>query len=668
MADASDADVCAICLGGMVRGQAGFTAECSHVFHLNCISASVAHGNHDCPLCKAPWTVLPAVNAPRVPPPPSPQHVPPPSSSSRQVRGRTYEDDDPVQEIVQADAEAGTNGGAMVLKAHCECPAVARGSSRDNFAVLVHVKAPSAAATEAARAPLDLVTVLDVSGSMIGSKLALLKQAMGFVIDNLGSADRLSVVTFNHDARRLFRLVRTSDAGKAEAKRAVESLFANGGTDIGKGLRVAAKVLDHRRYKNAVTSIMLLSDGQDSNTYAGMRHGRNAANYITLVPSSLTYSGAGNRPPAVHTFGFGADHDAAAMHTIAEMTAGTFSFIENEAVLQDSFAQCLGGLLTVAVQEARIVMTCLHPGVRVREVKSGRYDNRVDAGGRAASVDVGELYADEERRFLVLLDVPAAGADDGVTGLIKLSCNYRDAATGQVVDVTGDDAVVQRPVEVTDEEPSLEVERERLRVAATEDMAAARDAADRNEHAEGAGILRRRLEAVERSVVRMSGGSTFTALEGELRDLIARVEDRDEYETVGRACFLSGMSSHRQQRAGGMQLMSQSVPLSLELDNSDSDEDDDDECEEAEEEEEEEGLRDCLRSRTMECKRPIKQSKRSARAYATPAMAAMVKRSRDQRRKTAAAPPQQQQQKRHVEGQQQQPGDQSEPRKRHRKH
>uniref|UniRef100_A0A0E0DCU0 Uncharacterized protein n=1 Tax=Oryza meridionalis TaxID=40149 RepID=A0A0E0DCU0_9ORYZ len=39
------------------------------------------------------------------------------------------------------------------------------------------------------------------------------------------------------------------------------------------------------------------------------------------------------------------------MHTIAEVTGGTFSFIENEAAIQDGFAQCIGGQLSVAVQE-----------------------------------------------------------------------------------------------------------------------------------------------------------------------------------------------------------------------------------------------------------------------------------------------------------------------------
>ena len=42
------------------------------------------------------------------------------------------------------------------------------------------------------------------------------------------------------------------------------------------------------------------------------------------------------------------------------------------------------------MQKARISLECLHPGVRVREVKSGSYESRIDA-----TVDVGELYVDE---------------------------------------------------------------------------------------------------------------------------------------------------------------------------------------------------------------------------------------------------------------------------------
>ncbi|CAN6299166.1 unnamed protein product [Urochloa humidicola] len=354
----TSADPCAICLGDISRGQAVFTAECSHTFHHRCISDSVAHGNRDCPLCKATWRDVPAVDPVPAPSPPR----------------RAYADDEETvaQSFVQADAAADV--AEFVLKTHCEFSAVAKDASRDNFAVLVHAKAPEAAAEVAdpVRAPLDLVTVLDVSGSMEGDKLELLKQAMRFVIDNLGPADRLSVVSFSNVADRRIRLARMSDAGKASAKRAVDSLVAGGRTDIGKGLRVASEILSDRRYRNAVTSVILLSDGQDNCSRFG-------TNYGNLVPLSFRVFGA--RPGPVHTFGFGTDHDAAAMHAIAEVTGGTFAFVENQEVIQDSFAQCIGGILSVVVQDARLAVTCAHPGVRVREVKSGRYENRVADDG-----------------------------------------------------------------------------------------------------------------------------------------------------------------------------------------------------------------------------------------------------------------------------------------------
>ncbi|KAF8672710.1 hypothetical protein HU200_049406 [Digitaria exilis] len=523
---ATTSDPCAICLSDISRGQAVFTAECSHTFHHRCISDSVAHGNRNCPLCKATWRDVPAVD-PAVPAPAPPR--------------RAYADDEETvaQNNVVHQAEA-DGVGQFVLKTHCEFSAVARDESRDNFAVLVHATAPEAAA-DAARAPLDLVTVLDVSGSMQGEKLALLKQAMRFVIDNLGPADRLSVVSFSDTASRRIRLVRMSDAGKASAKLAVESLVAGGCMNIGDGLKVASEVLANRRYRNAVSSVILLSDGQDNMSRAGR-------NYGDLVPASFRDSGS--RPGPMHTFGFGTDHDAPAMHAIAEVTGGTFAFVENQEVIQDSFAQCIGGLLSVVVQDARLAVTCVHPGVRVREVKSGRYESLVAEDGQAASVVVGELYAGEERRFLLFVDVPRAEATDdeeATTMLVRVRCTYRDTSTGREADVTGEDAVVQRPAEVTTNNlgASKEVERERVRVAAVEDMAAARAAAERGEHAEAGRILQRRRQAVMQSA---AGDPAYDALLEELEDLSARAEDRGEYERTGRACMLTGMSTHAQQR------------------------------------------------------------------------------------------------------------------------
>ncbi|KAF8723030.1 hypothetical protein HU200_022177 [Digitaria exilis] len=541
------------------------TPDCSHHFHSRCVSDSgiVANGS-------AGWRDLPSLRSTNTSlrQPPSSPAAPTTQPFFRPMEPRVFDDDDPVDRTprrpVASAAEASDGGGAVALATHCEYSALARDASVDDFAVLVHARAPGIASSGsggAPRAPVDLVTVLDVSGSMVGTKLELLKQAMGFVIDNLGPRDRLCVVSFSSAACRLMRLARMSDAGKDLARRAVGSLKAGGGTNIGEALRRAAKVIDERMHRNAVASVVLLSDGQDTYTVPKRGgYGRGSdANYDALVPPSLAYEGEGRRSSApVHTFGFGTDHDAAAMHTIAEATGGTFSFIEDEAAIQDAFAQCIGGLLSVAVQDLRVDVACVDLGVRVREVRSGSYASHVDAGGRAASVDFGELYADEERRFLLFLHVPRARAVDNhdATRLVRVACAYRDTATGRAKSVAVQDAVVLRPWGgAVAAERSVEVERERVRLEAMDGIAAARAAAERGAHAEAADILRSRQRAVARSAAARSGDSACLGLSRELREMRSRVADRRRYEVSGRAYVLAGLSSHAQQRATSRQMM-----------------------------------------------------------------------------------------------------------------
>ncbi|KAL6658810.1 hypothetical protein ACP70R_002850 [Stipagrostis hirtigluma subsp. patula] len=484
---------CPVCSGGMGHGQAIFTAECSHTFHLRCVPGSV------CPVCSARWRDAPAAATPDGGP------------------GSLYEDDDPVEELGGSDAigHAAAGSGVLVLRTHCEYPALASGAARDGFAVLVHARAPSLAAesSTAARAPLDLVTVLDVSSSMSGAKLALVKAR--YEVRHRQPWPR------RPPQRR--RLLHPRAPGHP-------SLVADSTTNIREGLEEAAKVLGGRRHKNAVASVILLSDGQDNcsmgfRTYPGLYRGitqptvhSTTANYNVLVPASFT-SAAGDRCGRCTRSG-----------------------------------SCIGGLLSVAVQKARIAVECLDPGVRVRGVKSGRYESRVDAEGRAATVDVGELYADEERRFLLFLDVPRARATDDATRLLSVRCTYRDTATGQSVDVTGEDAVVLRPLKATDVAPSMEVERERARVEAAEDIAAARAAAERGAHAEAARILDGRRETLGRSAPALAGDAMCEELMFELLELSQRVANQREYEETGRACLLAGMSSHGQQRASSVHL------------------------------------------------------------------------------------------------------------------
>lgn len=586
----SSEKTCSICLGSLEAGEghAIFTAECLHSFHFHCITTNVKHDNHICPVCRTNWKEIPFQSPHPRDVGPAPAlvdlsqsnalmtltHRLPPHSSRHviQVTEPAVFDDDECLSPPDHDERTSSNPSTASSSAvktidiitYPEVSSIQRNKSLDDFSVLIHLKAATnnvlrdsgrnddvPFVSHPSRTPVDLVTVLDISGSMLGSKLALLKRAMGFVIQNLSSNDRLSVIAFSSTARRLFPLLRMTENGRQQALQAVNSLKAIGGTNIAEGLRKGAKVMEERRVKNPVASIVLLSDGRDTYTrYAENSYGENQTNlnYELLLPLSfLGNDRSGPRIP-VHTFGFGTDHDASLLHSISEMSGGTFSFIETEATIQDAFAQCIGGLLSVVVQELQVGVECMHPGTRLVTLKAGSYPTHITSDGRSGYVDVGDLYAEEERDFLVSLNIPSEASGNS-TSLLKVICVYKNPFTEETTTLESEEVKIERPEIVLDEVVSIEVDSQRNRLLAAEAMRQARVAAEQGDLENAISVLEKCRQMLSSTASAKSQDQLCVALDAELKEMQERLASRHVYEASGRAYILSGLSSHSSQRA-----------------------------------------------------------------------------------------------------------------------
>ncbi|KAI3748234.1 hypothetical protein L6452_11188 [Arctium lappa] len=573
----SSKQICAICLTTMksTNGQAIFTAECSHSFHFHCITSNVNHGNRVCPVCRARWKEIPVENSGSSLVKSSTnsgswshndswmilQGMPPQQIYSNRNVSLLFQPPEPPvfddDELVDQKAEEIFSGntcsdGRVEMKTYPEMSAVARSACFDNFGILINLKAPIAKGNQNARAPIDLVTVLDISGSMTGTKIALLKQAMGFVVQNLGPLDRLSVIAFSSSARRLFPLRRMTDNGKQESLQIINSLVANGGTNIAEGLRKGAKVMTDRKFKNPVSSLILLSDGQDTYTSISPRKAGSKTDYQTLLPSSMQTKkdeNAALRIP-IHTFGFGMDHDASAMHFISEHSGGMFSFIETENVIQDAFAQCIGGLLSVVVQELRVEVECVHPVLQLGSIKAGSYKVGMDTDGRSGFIEVGDLYAEEERDFLVAINIPADDSGNEMQ-LVRFRVIHKDPVNKMMVSAGGnEDVIISRPETTVGKQiVSIEVDRQRNRLRAASAIAEARVAAEHGNLTAATLVLDDCWRKLEESVSARGGDRLCIGLVAELREMKERMASRRIYESSGRAYVLSGLSSHSWQRA-----------------------------------------------------------------------------------------------------------------------
>lgn len=79
---------------------------------------------------------------------------------------------------------------------------------------------------------------------MEGEKIYQLKQTLKYILNILNPQDRLCIITFDTNAKRVTKLLRVSSENiETIFKVQINSLTASGGTNITAGMRIAFKVL-----------------------------------------------------------------------------------------------------------------------------------------------------------------------------------------------------------------------------------------------------------------------------------------------------------------------------------------------------------------------------------------------------------------------------------------
>jgi Ca-activated chloride channel family protein len=266
----------------------------------------------------------------------------------------------------------------------------------------VRVRADEGGSAVEARAPVALVLVIDTSGSMAGRKIEDARHAALAMLDEMRQGDMVGVVRFSSTAETLIPLGRVSEV-RSEARRQIERLRAQGSTDIANALRNADHLLGWTGDRR-IGRIVLVTDGRDTS-------GAPASTGIDLARVEAS------RGFTVSALGIGSDFDDAYLAGLSNAGRGNYEYLRDSSALARFLSKELLETARTRVKSLEAELA-LPPMARVRDVWGATWDGR--------RLSFGSLFAGDERRAIIAIDVPIDQPGSSVTIGTSLSFRLAD--------------------------------------------------------------------------------------------------------------------------------------------------------------------------------------------------------------------------------------------------
>lgn len=258
-----------------------------------------------------------------------------------------------------------------------------------NGKTLLHIGLQGFADAKPARPPLNLVLLLDVSGSMNQpNKLPLVKQSIKILADQLSAKDRIAIAVYAGAAGSV--LDPTPGDQKAKVLAALDGLSAGGSTAGGAGLALAYNLAERNFDKASVNRVIIATDG-DFNV--GITSDQRLEDFVAAKRETGIY---------LTVLGFGrGNYNDALMQTLAQKGNGNAAYIDTLAearkVLHDEIQASLFPIaddvkIQIEFNPARVAEYRLI-GYETRTLAREDFANdRVDAGEVGAGASVTAIY------------------------------------------------------------------------------------------------------------------------------------------------------------------------------------------------------------------------------------------------------------------------------------
>ncbi|GAA3445944.1 vWA domain-containing protein [Planomonospora venezuelensis] len=266
----------------------------------------------------------------------------------------------------------------------------------------------AAGPAESSAGPVEAaeVIIVDASGSMGGYKITEARQAAQAAVEALRDGVHFAVVSGTHEATKIYPpragLARADAQTRKQAAEALRRLRADGGTAIGRWLRLAAELLDG--HPGAVRHAILLTDGQN---------GENAQAFDAALAHCAGRFVCDSR-------GVGTDWAPAELRKVADALLGTSGFIRDARDLTADFEAMVENTMGKAVADVALrIWTPQHGRVKyLKQVSPTLADLtglRVPADQLTGDYPTGAWGA-EARVYHLCVEIPAGAIGQEVRG------------------------------------------------------------------------------------------------------------------------------------------------------------------------------------------------------------------------------------------------------------
>lgn len=284
---------------------------------------------------------------------------------------------------------------------------------------LVHIGLQGQVPAVEDRPPLNLVFLIDTSGSMSNAnKLPLLKQSFALMLNELRPEDSVAIVTYAGSAGQVLAATPASDRSTILA--ALNNLDAGGSTAGQAGLQQAYAVAEAMSEEGEVSRVILATDG-DFNV--GLSDPDALKDFIAKKRDSGTY---------LSVLGFGRGNlDDATMQALAQNGNGQAAYIDTLNEAQKVLVDQLTGALFPIANDVKIQVE-FNPAT-VAEYRLIGYETRALAREdfNNDKVDAGEIGAGHS--ITAIYEITPVGSEGRMTDPLR----YSTATTGENTDELG---------------------------------------------------------------------------------------------------------------------------------------------------------------------------------------------------------------------------------------